>query len=123
LKKPHGWARSGRWDLAAVFDLFPRSPSGAPAGAIIFPAGEQQMLARSRGALMTNPALLCLTNRWRPCPIIVEAQQPPSIEWRPGRHRLDHVEQHADIALSLAHRCDRPGARHNRLQWQLGGTA
>jgi branched-chain amino acid transport system ATP-binding protein len=52
-------ARPGRWDLAAVHDLFPRlAERGANAGRNLS-GGEQQMLAIGR-ALMTNPRLLIL---------------------------------------------------------------
>ncbi len=48
-----------RWDLPAVYGLFPRLRERRRAGAARLSGGEQQMLAIGR-ALMTNPRLLIL---------------------------------------------------------------
>ncbi|WP_420395195.1 ABC transporter ATP-binding protein [Nioella sp.] len=52
-------ARSGHWDLARVFELFPRLGERQGQVASSLSGGEQQMLAIGR-ALMTNPRLLIL---------------------------------------------------------------
>jgi branched-chain amino acid transport system ATP-binding protein len=52
-------ARAEPWDLARVYDLFPRLGERAAQMAATLSGGEQQMLAVGR-ALMTNPRLLIL---------------------------------------------------------------
>jgi branched-chain amino acid transport system ATP-binding protein len=52
-------ARAGYWDMARVFDLFPRLAERQHQLAATLSGGEQQMLAIGR-ALMTNPRLLIL---------------------------------------------------------------
>ena len=52
-------ARPGAWDLAAVFELFPRLAERRRNMGNQLSGGEQQMLATAR-ALMINPALMLL---------------------------------------------------------------
>lgn len=52
-------ARSGSWNLARVFQLFPRLAERISQPAATLSGGEQQMLVIGR-ALMTNPRLLVL---------------------------------------------------------------
>jgi branched-chain amino acid transport system ATP-binding protein len=95
-------ARPGRWDLPAIFELFPRIAERRGNKGNQLSGGEQQMLAIAR-ALMTNPALLLLDEPLEGlAPIIVEELTAAIARMMKEQGTaLILVEQHAEIALSL----------------------
>jgi branched-chain amino acid transport system ATP-binding protein len=95
-------SRPGRWNLQAVYDLFPRLAERRANMGNRLSGGEQQMLATAR-ALMTNPALLLLDEPLEGlAPIIIE-ELTAAIRRMTAQQGTAFilVEQHADIALSL----------------------
>ncbi|HEV8310046.1 MAG TPA: ABC transporter ATP-binding protein [Methylomirabilota bacterium] len=98
-------ARRGRWDLAAVYRLFPPLADRRHHDAGHLSGGEQQMLAIAR-ALMTNPALLLLDEPLEGLAPLIAEELIRAIRRLTADEgtALILVEQHAEIALSMTDR-------------------
>jgi len=118
--------RPGRWDIAAVFDLFPalselrNRPGGHLSG------GEQQMLTIAR-TLMGNPDLLLLDEPSEGlAPLVVATLLEKTRELKAQGLTILLAEQGVDFSLALADRVyvlEKGSIRHNGPAAELRANA
>jgi len=94
----------GRWDLARVYELFPRLRERATNRAKQLSGGEQQMLAIGR-SLMSNPALLLMDEPTEGLAPLLVAQVGQAIgELKRAGLSILLVEQNLPMATAVADR-------------------
>lgn len=99
-------AQEGEWDLARVFDMFPRLAERRSNRGNQLSGGEQQMLAIGR-ALIGNPKLVLMDEPSEGlAPVIVEELEQSIAKLRDEANiSIILVEQHIKFALSFSTRC------------------
>ena len=97
-------ARPGGWDLAGVWELFPRLVERRGQPAATLSGGEQQMLAIGR-SLMTNPRLLLMDEPSEGlAPAVLDLITDRLGQIRGQGQAVLLAEQNVDLALALADR-------------------
>lgn len=93
---------AGQWDVARIWDMFPRLSERQSSRAGQLSGGEQQMLAIAR-ALMTNPTLLIMDEPSEGlAPMLVEQVGERLQELKGSSLSILLVEQNYQLALDLA---------------------
>lgn len=96
--------RPGRWDLSAVYELFPVLAKRARAPGLSLSGGEQQMLAIGR-ALMSNPRVILLDEPSEGlAPMLVQQLGDVLVDIRAEGTAMLIVEQRLELVRRLADR-------------------
>lgn len=96
--------RSGPWDLASVYEMFPMLSERASARGDALSGGQQQMLAIGR-ALMSNPRILLLDEPSEGlAPVVVEQLGDALARLREQGTSMLLIEQRLDLVMRLAER-------------------
>ncbi len=97
--------RTGPWDAAAVFKVFPGLADRRQSLGAVLSGGEQQMLAIGR-ALVGNPRVLLLDEPTEGLsPLIVESLVQSIREILRHGMAVLLVEQHLEVAMALSDKC------------------
>jgi branched-chain amino acid transport system ATP-binding protein len=95
---------SRRWDIAGIYELFPRLAERKRNGGAQLSGGEQQMLAIGR-ALVTNPKLLIMDEPSEGlAPTIIELLVDTFKQFEQEGLRILLIEQNLGVAVAIAER-------------------
>lgn len=115
--------RSGEWNLAAVYEMFPVLKERATARGDALSGGQQQMLAIGR-ALMSNPRVLLLDEPSEGlAPVVVDQLGDSLAQLRAQGTSMLLIEQRLDLVMRLAERYAVMAKGRIIAEGQIAGTS